>query len=637
MPNNLQNGTKRKLAAQLLTIAFLVPLIAACGGTSAPATGEPTAAPVAAEPTSAPAAEQPAAPTAEPTAAPEEPAAAEPTSDSSSSDGNFTRGQGGTLNLLWWQAPTILNFHLGQGTKDSDASRLILEPLAAIGPDGNPVPVLAAEIPTIENGGVSADLKEVTWKLKQDVVWSDGTPFTSADVVFTYDYCIDPDTACTTGTAFQGAEKVEALDDYTVKITWLEPNPNPYQMFVSTLGQVLQKAQFQNCIGSKASTDSACQAANNAPIGTGPYKLREFKPGDVVVYDMNENYRDPNKPFFKEVQLKGGGDATSAARAVFQTGDTDYAWNLQVEAAVLEQLQQGGQGELLTIFGSSLERLVINFTDVNPDLGDERGELTHPHPFLTDLNVRRALAMAIDRKTMADQLYGPAGTATCEVVTTLPYIDPADIYGGRNKCEPDIEGAKKLLDDAGWVPGPDGIRQKDGVRLSLTYSTTVNPLRQKEQALVKAAWEQLGVEVELKSIDASVFFSSDAGNPDTFGHFFNDIQMYTNNYEQPDPTNYLCGWTTVEIAAKANEWRGNNNGRYSNPEYDELCEQLRRTTNLDERKEIVLKMNDILVNDVVVIPLVARAQVTSGKSKDLKGINLTPWDSELWNIAEWYK
>jgi peptide/nickel transport system substrate-binding protein len=422
-----------------------------------------------------------------------------------------------------------------------------------------------------------------------------------------------------------------------VKITWQQPNPNPYQMFVSTLGAIIQKAQFESCIGEKAATDSYCQEANNAPIGTGPYKLREFKPGDVVVYDMNENYREPNKPFFKEVILKGGGDATSAARAVFQTGETDYAWNLQVEAAVLEQLQQGGKGDLMTVYGGSLERLVVNFSNPDPDLGDKRGERDQPHPFLTDLNVRKALAMSIDRKVMAEQLYGPAGKPSCEVVMTLPYIDPDDIYGGRNKCEPDIEGAKKLLDEAGWVPGGDGIREKNGVRLKITFSTTVNPLRQKEQALIKAAWEQLGIEVELKSVDASVFFSSDAGNPDNFGHFFQDIQMYTNNYDQPDPTNYLCDWTSDNISDSQNEWRGNNNGRYSNPEYDALCEKLRTTTDLELRKELVMQMNDILVNDVVIIPLVARAQVTSGKSKDLKGIVLTPWDNELWDIANWYK
>jgi peptide/nickel transport system substrate-binding protein len=620
--------TKRNFAA-LLAIAFIVPVLAACGGSPAA-----PAAP-AAEPTAAPAAEAPAseAPDAEAPAAeaPAEEAAEAP------AEGSFTRGQGGTLNLLWWQAPTILNAHLSQGTKDNDASRLINEPLAAIGPDGLPVAVLAAEIPTVENGGVSADLKEVTWKLLEGVVWSDGTPLTSADVVFTYEYCADPQTACTSAHTFQGVEKIEALDDLTVKVTWLQPNPNPYQMFVSTYGHIIQKAQFENCVGANAATDTACQEANNAPIGTGPYKLREFKPGDVVAYDVNENYRDPNKPFFSEVLMKGGGDATSAARAVFQTGDTDYAWNLQVEAAVLNQLQQGGLADLHVVFGSALERVAINFSNPDPALGDKRADRDQPHPFLTDLNVRKALAMAIDRKIMAEQLYGPAGTPTCEVISTMPYIEPSEIYGGRHNCDADIEGANKLLDEAGWALGGDGIREKDGVRLVMTFSTTVNPLRQKEQALIKDAWSKIGVDVELKSVDASVFFSSDIANPDTMAHFYNDVQMYTNNYEQPDPTSYLCGWTTELISDGQNEYRGFNDGRYSNPEYDALCEKLRGVTNLEERKALVMEMNDILVDNVVVIPLVARSQVSAGVSKELKGVNPSPWDSEIWNIAEWYK
>lgn len=537
--------------------------------------------------------------------------------------------------MLWWQAPTILNFHLGQGTKDSDASRIILEPLAAIGPDGTPVPVLAAEIPTVENGGVSEDLKTVTWKLQDGITWSDGSEFTADDVVFTYNYCADEATACTTSSRFAGAASVEAVDPLTVKITWESPNPDPYQMFTSTQGQILQKKQFGNCIGAAASTESACQQANNAPIGTGPYKLTEFRSGDQVSYEINENYRDPNKPFFKQIIMKGGGDATSAARAVFQTGDTDYAWNLQVEAPVLAQLQQGGKGEFLTIPGSSTERIVINFTNPDPALGEERAEPGQPHPFLADLKVRQALAKAIDRQAIAD-LYPPGAGPTCELITTEPFIQPDQLYGGRNDCAADIEGAKALLDEAGWTPGADGVREKNGQRLSLIYSTTVNPLRQKEQALVKAAWEQIGAAVELKSVDASVFFSSDAGNPDTFGHFFTDVQMYTNNYEQPDPTAYLCEFTTENISAKANGYRLGNNGRYSNSEYDALCTELRSETDVERRKELVLEMNDILVNDIAVIPLVARPQVASGKNIKLQGITLSPWDSEVWNIADWY-
>ncbi|MDQ5853882.1 MAG: peptide ABC transporter substrate-binding protein, partial [Chloroflexota bacterium] len=504
--------------AWLLLIMLMVPILAACGG--APATTTTS--------TTAPAVET-AAPPPEPTTAPaavtEEPTTEAMTAAPAVAGG---RGQGGTLRILYWQAPTILNSHLAQGTKDYDAARLIIEPLAATDPYGKPVPVLAAEVPTLENGGVSQDLKTVTWRLKPGVTWSDGSAFTADDVVFTYTYCADETTACTDSTTFAGAEKVEAVDPTTVQITWQEPNPNPYQMFVSGLGNILQKEQFENCIGEKASTDSACQQANNAPVGTGPYKLREFKPGDVVTYDINENYRDPNKPFFKEVQFKGGGDATSAARAVFQTGDADYAWNLQVEAQVLNQLMEGGKGVFVNVPSSSVERLLLNRANPDPSLGDKRSEPDTQHPFLSDLKVRQALAMAIDRKTMAEQLYGPAGSPTCEIITTEPFVSPDQIYGGRHKCEPDIEGAKQLLDEAGWVPGGDGIREKDGVRMRILYQTTVNPLRQKEQALVKAAWEQLGIEVELKSVDAGVFFSSDPGNPDTAAHFYADVEMFTN-------------------------------------------------------------------------------------------------------------
>jgi peptide/nickel transport system substrate-binding protein len=613
----------RRSSAFALLLALIIPILAACGGTpAATTTAVPaaTAAPGAAAPTAAPAA-------AEPTAA----TAAEATAAPAAAGG---RGAGGTLRILYWQAPTILNNHLGQGTKDQDASRLIIEPLAATGVDGKPIPVLAEEIPTVENGGVSKDLKTVTWKLKKGVKWSDGSDFTADDVVFTYTYCADEKTACSTSTRFEGADKVEAVDPQTVKITWKEPNPNPYQMFVSGNGSILQKKQFENCIGEKASTDSACQTANNAPIGTGPYKLREFKPGDQVTYDVNENYRDADKPFFKEVIFKGGGDATSAARAVFQTGDTDYAWNLQVEAPVIKQLQEGGKGDLVTVAGSSVERILINRTNPDPALGDKRSEVSEPHPFLSDLKVRQALAMAIDRKAAAD-LYPPGASPTCEIITTQPYIDPSTIYGGRHKCEPDIEGAKKLLDEAGWVPGADGIRAKGGVQMKIIYSTTVNPLRQKEQALVKAAWDQLGVSTELKSTDAGVYFSSDAGNPDTVSHFFTDVAMYTNNYEQPDPTSYLCGWATDQIAAKANNWLLANTERFSNKDFDKLCEQLRTETDEAKRKDIVLKMNDIIVEDVVNIPLVARPQVTSGINKNLKGVVPNPWDSEMWNVADW--
>ena len=608
-------------------------VLAACGPSATPA---PTAAP-AAQPTSAPAGQATTAPAAAPTAAAKPttaPAAPAPTvaPTTAAKPAAGGRGQGGTLKILYWQAPTILNTHLAQGTKDYDAGRLVLEPLASSGPDGKPVPNLAAEIPTLENGGISKDQKTITWKLLPDVKWSDGTPFTADDVVFTWQYVANPDVAASDTEIADGVTNVEALDPHTVRVTFKDPNPYPYQIFVSGLGNIIQKAQFQNYLGANAKD----APGNLAPIGTGPYKVVDFRPGDVVTYTINENYRDPNKPYFHDVQIKGGGDATSAARAVFQTGESDYSWNLQVEAQVLNQLQQGGRATLMTASSPNVERLLINFADPSPDLGDNRSEPSTKHPFFSDLNVRKAFAMAVDRKSMAEQLYGPAGQATCNIVTSPPDVvskntDTMDV------CQYNIEMANQLLDQAGWTKGSDGIRQKNGVRMHVVYQTTVNPLRQKEQDIVKSGWEKLGVEVELKSVDAGVFFSSDAGNPDTSAHFYTDVEMFTNGASTPDQTQYLAGWTTEQIADRDNQWHKSNYHRWSNADYDAIYNQLKTETDAAKRRDLIIKANDLLVSQVVVIPLVARTQPTDGISKQIQGDIPNPWDSVLWNVADWVK
>ncbi|TMG55509.1 MAG: peptide ABC transporter substrate-binding protein, partial [Chloroflexi bacterium] len=325
------------------------------------------------------------------------------------------RGAGETLNILYWQAPTILNAHQATGTKDADASRLILEPLASWDKNGKALANgLAAEIPTVENGGVAKDFTTVTWKLRTGVKWSDGSPFTADDVVATYTYQCDEATAASTFDSCEGVKSVTAKDPNTVLVTYKDAQPFYFQWGVGGSTLILQKAQYANCLGAKAKDCTADQK----PIGTGPYKVNAFKPGDNVQYDLNENFRDPNKPFFKHVNFKGGGDAASAARAVFQTGDIDYGWNLQVEAAVLKPMAQGSSvGNLVTVYGSSIERLLINFSNPDASLGDKRAEPDTKHPFFTDIHVRRALAMATDRQSVATQLYGDglSGKATCNI------------------------------------------------------------------------------------------------------------------------------------------------------------------------------------------------------------------------------
>ncbi|GBD18348.1 Glutathione-binding protein GsiB [bacterium HR27] len=599
-----------KRAAVLgLSAPAIASLLAACAGGGA-------------TPTPAPAAQTPAATTPQPAASPTPAAAASPTAAPAG-----RRGEGGLVKLLWWQAPTILNPHFSQGTKDFDASRIVLEPLADVNDKGELVPILAAEIPSVENGGVSKDAKTVTWKLKRDVKWSDGQPFTSKDVKFTYEFVIDEKAATTTMGNYQVIESIETPDDYTVVIHFKNPNPAWMNVFVGPYGMILPEHVLRDYMGEKARN----APFNLNPIGTGPYKVKEFRPGDVVVYEMNENYREPDKPYFAQVEMKGGGDATTAARAVLQTGEVDYAWNLQVEAQVLDQLEKTGVGVVEVIQGVNVERILVNMTDPRKEVDGERSKLGVPHPWQSDLKVRQAYALACRRDVIANTLYGRAGQATANIL-----VAPERFVSKNTSWKFDLDEAARLLDEAGWVKGPDGVRQKDGVRMEIVYQTTVNPVRQKTQEIIKSAFEQLGIKVELKSIDASVFFSSDPGNPDTAAHFYADIEMFTNGPSSVYPVDYMLSWygKPDNIAQKANNWSGNNYERWQNDEYDKLYEQALVELDPQKQAELFIKMNDLVVNNVVVIPLVHRNSV-SGHAKNLTGLELSRWTDETWNIANW--
>ena len=226
------------------------------------------------------------------------------------------RGGGGSLKLLWWQGPTLLNPHFAVGTKDQDAARLFYEPLAAWRADGQLVAILAAEVPTRENGGLSADGRTVTWKLKPGVKWHDGKPLTADDLVFNWEYAADPATAAVTTGSYKDV-KVEKVDELTVKVLYEKPTPFWADAFVGTRGMLIPKHLFAEYKGAK----SRDAPANLKPVGTGPFKFVEFKPGDIVKGEINNDYHQPNKPHFDSVEMKGGGDAVSAARAVIQTGE----------------------------------------------------------------------------------------------------------------------------------------------------------------------------------------------------------------------------------------------------------------------------------------------------------------------------
>ena len=544
-----------------------------------------------------------------------------------------------TLTILYWQAPTIANPYLAGGFKDVDASALILEPLANYDEEGKLVPRLAEEIPTVKNGGISEDMTTITWKLKEGIVWSDGTPLTVEDVIFTHRYlCSLPSTEDVCDPVPIGnVDPVENLP-LSIKITFTAPIIYPYTLFVGASSPILQKAQFANCVGEAA---QGCNTENLYPVGTGPYKITDFTVNESeeettssLTYEINEHFRSTEK-LFPKVIIKGGGDATASARAVLETGEADYGWNLQVDPQTLETLEDGGKGTVEPAFASLVEHLVLNFTNPDPVLGDRRSEWLegdNPHPFLTDPTVRKALSLAIDRVHIAEQLYGPAGEATCNILPAPPqYASP----NNENCLTQNIEEAKTLLDGAGWTPGDDGIREKSGTRLKITYQTSTNPVRQATQELIQRWWQEIGVETELKNIDGGVFFSSDPENTENLWRFYADVQMYANG-ASIDPQSYLSGWQTSEITGSENDWSGGNISRWSNENYDNRYEELKQTPVGEEREMLAIELNDLLVQNYVVIPLIHRASV-SAFSNNLNGVRVNGWDSELWNIHEWYR
>jgi peptide/nickel transport system substrate-binding protein len=543
-----------------------------------------------------------------------------------------------TLRLLIWQAPVILNPHLAPGVKDQMTSRIVYEPLASFDSQGHLVPFLAAEIPSLSNGQVARDGRSVTWKLKPNVKWSDGVQFTAKDVVFTYSYITNPDVGSSSIGTYKSVEKVEALDDLTVKLTFKDVNPAWALPFVGIQGMIIPEHVF----APYNNKDAVNAPPNLAPVGTGAYRLKEFRTEDVlligddvvntvkIIYEPNPEYRERDHLAFDEVTLQGGGDAKTAAKAVLGEGVVDYAWNLQIGDTDLRELEAKQVGRVALYWGSYVERLMLNFTDPNRETADgERSSIQFPHPIFADKRVRQALALAVDREKIA-ALYGRTGRPTANLL-----VAPVLFNSQNTKWEFDLDKARALLDEAGWRDSDgDGIRDKDGVSLTMLFQTSVNPVRQKTQEIIVADLASIGVRVEEKQIDSSVYFSPAPDNINTAQHFYADIEEYATGNKSPDPGSYMVRWTCAEAPQKNNNWSGLNDSRYCNPKYDALFHASETEVDPEKRLDLFVAMNDLLIADSAVIPIVGWANV-AGLRNDITGFNPTPWDSETWNIAEW--
>ena len=533
------------------------------------------------------------------------------------------RGGGGTLRVLLWQGPTQLNPHFSTGTKDADGARVFYEALARWDGEGELQPVLAAEIPSRANGGVAADGLSVTWKLKTGVKWHDGQPFTADDVLFNAVYASDPATAATTGGNFRDLRFVK-VDSHTVRVVFDQPTPfwaRPY-----AVASLIPQHLFAPYIGAK----SRDAPGNHKPVGTGPYLFAEFKPGDLLRGTLNPNYHGANRPHFDALEVKGGGDATSAARAVLQSGEFDFGWNLQVEDEVLKRMESFGKGRVELSPGGTMEFIMLNFTDPNTEVEGERSHASTRHPLFKDPAVRQAINLCIDRKGIQEFIYGRTGVATPNIVH-----NPARFRSPNLKPEFNPDKAAAVLEAAGWKKGTDGIRGKDGRKLKLLFQTSVNAARQKTQSVVKSALQRAGIDTELKAVVSAAFFSADVANPDTNGRFQADVQMYASGMGQPDPERFMDRYVSWEIAQKSNKWQARNALRWRSDEYDRLYRAAAGELDPVKRAVLFIRMNDLVCGDGYLVPLMFRLNVSALANRLVAP--LTGWDLDMSTLADWYR
>jgi peptide/nickel transport system substrate-binding protein len=418
---------------------------------------------------------------------------------------------------------------------------------------------------------------------------------------------------------------VVKLDDHTIRVEFPKPRPFWAEAFVGLRGIIPR-----HVLAPYKGANSREAPANTAPVGTGPYVFEDFKPGDLIKGRLNPNYHMPNRPHFDTIELKGGGDAVSAARAVLQTGEYDFAWNLQVEDEILKRLEASGKGRVAINPSGLTEVILLNNTDPWTELDGERSSIKTKHPFLTDPAVRDALNLLVDRAALHQHIYGRTGVDTANVIN-----GPEWFVAPNTRYEFSIDKAKRLLDEAGWKPGADLVREKNGVKLKLVYQTSINAPRQKNQAIVKQACQKAGIDVEIKLILAAAFFSSDVANPDTLAHFTSDLEMYSLLMTQADPRLYMRQFLSSEVASKANKFQGRNVTRWQNAEFDRLFELSDSELDPVKRAALFIAMNDLLIRNVVVIPVVARRDVTA-HANNLHA-PLSGWDTNMYALHDWYR
>lgn len=516
--------------------------------------------------------------------------------------------QGKSITVSWTQEPDSLNPMYTTMTFATYTNVLLFARAWDYDENYNPVPVLLAEMPSADNGGISADGTTFTFKLKDGLTWSDGEPLTSADFQFTYEMYMSDQNAPLQRTPFEDFASVEAPDPTTFVINFEQP----YAPWVGTLNFEVIPEHVLRPVFESAGTLDGAEFNLRPTVASGPYTLAEYQSGSFMRFSANPNFT-LGTPKIDTIVVTFIPD-DQAYVASLLAGDTDLATFFP--ASEVQALTDAGVD--VRVIGSGYnEGLYFN---LSPDRG---------HPALQDVNVRKALAMAFDRFSISEDLnYGvlPPGSSYWE---ETPYANP--------DLEPvpfDPDTAASLLDEAGWTDtNGDGTRDKDGTELVLRFAATTRQIRQDMQALAQQWFGQIGVGVQIENYESNVFFTGYAEEgPIAIGQF--DIATWSSNPNFPDPDTprFECNQVPSDDNPAGENWN-----YYCDPALDELFKQQRVTTDYDARVEIFHQIDQMIYDSYVWVNTWYDADLwgVGPKLTNVKLNGVTPFfDVVNWDVNE---
>lgn len=504
----------------------------------------------------------------------------------------------GQLTVGFSQEPTVFNPHMPHIEVDEGIHFSIFDPLFYVDEKGAFVAALAAEVPTVENGGISADGLNWKVKLRDDVKWHDGKPFTAEDVKFTLELLVDPN--------FRSWRKTghEFVRDLTVvsptEITW--KMEKPFAPYPSILASTFITPK--HLLGAEADRNTA--AYNNAPVGTGAFKWKERVAGDYILLDANTEYFGDG-PHIERLVYKYVPDL-NVMYTQFKTGDIDVVGLQWITPDHYDEAKDLAGKVVNVVPGSTIESLSFNM---------ERPQFKEPA-------VREALYAAIDKQSIIEALYYGLPTPTESYVPQQSFYYNPDLP----KHEYSIEKAKKLLDDAGWAPGADGIRAKDGVKLAFTCSTTAgNHIREQVQQYMQQSFKDIGVEMTISNLPPAVMWG-DYWMLSKFDSVIVGLDFLTG--PDPDTSDFFRSTSSV-----AKGGSGQNTWQFVNKDVDDLLAKGGSLFVPEERKAVYLKIQEIMRKELPLLPLFQYATVRGHK----QGVeNVKPNVNnriDTWNVATW--